>query len=45
MVNSVLFKRLGILIDTLNKRNIEVLFWYIPRIYNKQADKLANIVL
>ncbi|CAG9953925.1 unnamed protein product [Clonostachys rosea f. rosea IK726] len=45
VTNSALFKELEILIGRLNKLGVEVLFWHVPRSYNKQADELANLAL
>jgi ribonuclease HI len=45
VVNSALFKQLGMLIGQLNKLGVEVLFWHVSRRYNEQADKLANMAL
>jgi hypothetical protein len=42
ILNSGLFKRYHDIIGNLNVLNVEVLFWWVPREMNKEADKLAN---
>ncbi|EGU89335.1 hypothetical protein HZS61_003239 [Fusarium oxysporum f. sp. conglutinans] len=40
--NAKLFQELRELVGDLNRSNVEVLFWRVPREMNKEADKLAN---
>ncbi|KAI9859797.1 MAG: hypothetical protein M1813_006514 [Trichoglossum hirsutum] len=42
VANASLFRRLEDLVLKLNKLNVEVLFWHVPRELNKDADRLAN---
>jgi ribonuclease HI len=45
VANATFFKKLDNLVNELNKLNVEVRFWHVPREYNKQADMLANMAL
>jgi ribonuclease HI len=45
VTNTPHFKRLEELVVELNKLDVEVLFWHVPRDYNKQADMWANNAL
>jgi ribonuclease HI len=45
VTNAPLFRKLEELIVKLNKFNVEVLFWHVPRDRNKQADMWANMAL
>lgn len=45
VTNSALFEELQGLIGQLNERGIEVLFWHVPRNWNKEADELAGKAL
>lgn len=45
VTNHVPFKKLEGLVKKLNELNVEVLFWHVPRDFNKEADKLASMAL
>jgi ribonuclease HI len=45
VTNASLFKRLEQLVTELNKLNVEVLFWHVPRERNQEADTWANMAL
>lgn len=42
VANAALFKKLLRLVERLNELGVEVLFWHVPRAYNRKADSLAN---
>lgn len=45
VTNHVFFKKLEKLVKKLNELNVEVLFWHVPRDFNKEADELASMAL
>ena len=42
VVNALLFLKLQGLVASLNRRNVQVLFWHVPRERNGDADAWAN---
>jgi ribonuclease HI len=45
VVNRALFEKLQKLVEDLNGIGVKVLFWHVPRKFNKKADEWANRLL